>query len=93
MAEGAPRMSPQALIRSVTLAREYGPEWVERLAAEIERTHRPDRSRLSIRWRWRVVPTLTLRPARCVWCGCAWICPDAAWAEGIVSTSRRIMGG
>lgn len=85
-------MTPQALIRSVALAREHGPEWVERLAAEIERTHRPDRSRATIRLRWRVVPVPTLRRAWCVSCGRAWICPDAAWAEDIVSTSRRAMG-
>ncbi|MGW5361691.1 hypothetical protein [Actinopolymorpha pittospori] len=92
MAAEAPQLSARSLIRSVALAREYGVEWVEALAHEIERSHRPDRARLTVRWQWRVLPVPRLRHARCTACRERWICPDAAWAEGLVSTGRHALG-
>ena len=91
MAPRTPQLSPRSLIRSVTLASEYGAEWVEVLAREIERNHRPDRSRLTVRRVWRVLPVPYLRQARCLVCAERWICPDVVWAEGLMSSGRRAL--
>ncbi|WP_020576966.1 hypothetical protein [Actinopolymorpha alba] len=68
-------------ISVAVLVREYGTSRVRELAEELERTHRPNRARLMIRWRRRIIPVPALRDAWCVSCGRPWMCPQARMAE------------
>ncbi|WP_020578943.1 hypothetical protein [Actinopolymorpha alba] len=84
MAAAIPLQVTHADISVAVLSREYGTTRVRELAEELERTQRPNRARLTIRWR-RIVPVPALRDAWCVSCGRPWMCPHARMAELVLN--------
>lgn len=60
---------------------------IEAHAVLVGRTHRPDRSPVTIRWRW-FLPVPTRRSCGCVSCLKEWPCPEMKWAEDWLASHR-----
>lgn len=62
-------------------------EELEAHAERVERTHRANRSPLTIRWRW-IVPVPARRRCDCVLCLKEWPCQHMRWAEDWLANHR-----
>ncbi|WP_020576957.1 hypothetical protein [Actinopolymorpha alba] len=62
---------------------------IDNYAAALDVAHRPDRSRVGVRWRWRIIPRPVLQSTHCLLCELDWPCPAAAWAQWRLSSYAR----
>ncbi len=69
-------------------------EWpeaeIDAHAILVDRTHRPDKSPVVIRW-WGIFPWPARQASCCVSCAQDWPCPEMRWAEEWLSSSRRYL--